>query len=118
MAESVIHTKSYAFALRIVKAYQHLIRQQPEAAPLLKQLLRCGTSIGANVAESADAQSTADFISKRSIARKEARETAYWLHLLHDAGYLDQPAFASLHDDCEALLRLLTSSLLTLQKSN
>jgi len=81
--ENAIRQKSYAFASRIVKAYKYPTREQREFV-LSKQFLRSGTSIGANVEEALAASSTADFINKLNIAAKEARETSYWLRLLHD----------------------------------
>ncbi len=83
MKENVVRDKSYAFAIRIVKLYQHLSTKKKEFV-LSKQILRCGTSIGANVEEALGGQSRADFVSKMSIAYKEARETCYWLRLLKD----------------------------------
>lgn len=117
MKASVLAEKTYAFALRIVKLHQHLRQQQDVERALLLQLLRCGTSVGANVEEAGFAQSRADFVSKLSIARKEARETDYWLRLLHDADYLDAAGFASLRQDLDEILRLLTSSIKTAQQA-
>ncbi len=111
MKASLLETKSFAFAGRIVRLYRHLLEHHGAVKALLLQALRAGTSIGANVAESTDAESLRDFISKRSIARKEARETEYWLRLLHETGYLTTEEFTSIHADCVELLRLLTSSL-------
>lgn len=85
--DNLIQTKSYAFALRIVKLYQFLSTEKKEYV-LSKQLLRSGTSIGANVEEAMGGCSRADFLHKITIAYKEARETSYWLRLLHDADYL------------------------------
>ena len=104
----VIYEKSYAFAIRIVKAYKFLCQERNEYV-LSKQLLRCGTSIGANCAEAKNAQSTLDFINKLSIALKETEETKFWLNLLHDTDYIDDNVFNSIHDDCTELLRLLTA---------
>ena len=74
-----------------------------------KQLLRCGTSIGANTRESKNAQSRTDFLSKVNIALKEADETGYWLDLLHETQYLDDKVYKSLDDDCTEIIKLLTS---------
>ena len=104
----VIYQKSYAFAIRIVNAYKYLCLERNEFV-LSKQLLRCGTSIGANCAEAKNAQSNADFINKLSIALKEGEETKFWLNLLHDTGYIDDAVFLSMHADCVELLRILTS---------
>ncbi len=115
MEPSVLAEKAYAFALRVVRLYRHLYKPGAEAV-LLRQLLRCGTSVGANVHEAGVAQSPADFISKLGIARKEAAESTYWLRLLHDAGYLDTPGYTSLQADSQELGRLLTASVKTAQK--
>ncbi|MHA6249751.1 four helix bundle protein [Pontibacter sp. CAU 1760] len=114
MGKSVIADKSYAFAVRIVRMYQHLSADKKEFI-LSKQVLRSGTSIGANVQEATGGQSTSDFIHKLSIARKEARETAYWLQLLHDTGYLEAKQFESIHADCQGLIKILNSIILTSQ---
>lgn len=106
MKESIVMNKSYAFALRIVKCYQFLLEQRQEYI-LSKQLLRSGTAIGALVKEGEHAQSKADFISKMSIALKEANEASYWLMLLHDSNYLPDNIYMSLESDCKELLKLL-----------
>jgi len=106
--ENTIQVKSYAFAVRIVKVYQHLSATKKEYV-LSKQVLRCGTSIGANVEEAIGGQSRADFLAKLSIAYKEARETSYWLRLLKDTDYLTAPQFESLHLDAEELCRIIAA---------
>ena len=106
--ENVIQTKSYAFAVRIVRLYQHLSVEKKEYV-LSKQVLRCGTSIGANVEEAIGGQSRADFVSKMSIAYKEARETSYWLRILKDTDYLTVSQFDSIHADAEELCRIIAS---------
>ena len=106
--DNVIQTKSYAFAVRIVKLYQHLSVEKKEYV-LSKQVLRCGTSIGANVEEALGGQSRADFVSKMSIAYKEARETSYWLRLLNDTEYLTASQFESIHADALELCRIIAS---------
>ncbi|MDO7883726.1 four helix bundle protein [Hymenobacter cheonanensis] len=112
MRENVIQQKSYAFASRIVKSYKYLVSEQREFV-LSKQLLRSGTSIGANVEEALAASSTADFVHKMNIAAKEARETSYWLRLLHDNDFIPTQAFDSIHDHSLERIRLLASILLT-----
>ncbi len=114
--ENLIQNKSYAFAIRMVNLFQHLSKKKNEFV-LSKQLLRCGTAIGANVEESIGGQSRADFIAKMSIAYKEARETLYWLRLLHDTHYLSQPEFESLFTDADELCRILSSILTTTKKN-
>ena len=111
---SVMTEKSFSFALRIVKLYQHLSGKKKEFV-LSKQVLRSGTSIGANLEESRGAQTPSDFQTKISIAYKEARETSYWLRLLFASKYLTERQFASLYADCEELIRLLGSTQLTMK---
>ena len=106
--------KSFLFALRIVKLYQHLSGKKKEYV-LSKQVLRSGTSIGANLEESRGAQSSPDFQAKISIAYKEARETSYRLRLLLASKYLTERQFSSLHADCEELIRILGSAQLTMR---
>jgi four helix bundle protein len=104
--DNVIKVKSYAFAIRIVKAYKFLSARQKEFV-LSKQMLRSGTAIGALAREAEYAQSKPDFISKFSIALKEANETEYWLMLLHDCDYLPDKSFESIITDCRELIKLL-----------
>ena len=114
--DNAAKNKSYAFALRIVKLNRYLCGECKEYV-LSKQVLRAGTSIGANVVEGNRAQSKPDFIHKLSIALKEADETEYWLCLLRDSGYISQDQAASLLEDCSQIQRILTSSIKT-AKSN
>ena len=114
--DSILREKSYAFALRIIKAYQYLSTEQKEFV-LSKQLLRSGTSIGASIREARYAQSKADFVHKLSIAIKEAGETEYWLMLLRDSKYIDDKVFESIASDCVELLKILTSSINTLKRN-
>ena len=100
--------KSFAFAVRIVKLCNYLTENK-NAYTLAKQLLRAGTSIGANLAESQQAQSRPDFIHKLSIALKEASETNYWLRLLHATDYLNDNEYQSIICDCQELEKMLTS---------
>ena len=113
-SDSLAMEKSFVFALRIVKLYQHLNGKKKEFV-LSKQVLRSGTSIGANLEESRGAQSSSDFQAKISIAYKEARETAYWLRLLHASKYLTDRQFNSVHSDCEELVRILGDTQLTMK---
>ena len=106
MKENIILNKSYAFAVKIVRMYQHLSKEKKEFV-LSKQVLRSGTSIGANVEEAMGGSSKKDFKAKLSIAYKEARETKYWLRLLSDTDYINKTMFNSMYNDCEELLRLL-----------
>jgi len=108
MENSTVSEKSFQFAIRIVKLYRYLVNKNREFV-LTRQLLRAGTSIGANVAEAQQAQSRADFISKLSIALKEVSESDYWLRLLHATGYLETKEFMSISADCDELGRMLTA---------
>lgn len=112
MKEHFLKTKSYAFALRIVKMARFISEEKKEFV-LSKQILRSGTSIGANIEEAFQGQSTADFIHKLSIALKESFESNYWLRLLRDSGYLNEKQAESLLADCEELQRVLISSIKT-----
>ncbi len=105
---NAIQDKSRAFAIRIINCYKYLVEEKHERI-MAKQLLRCGTSIGANTRESKNAQSRSDFLSKLNIALKEADETEYWLDLLHETQYLDDKVYKSLDDDCTEIIKLLTS---------
>ena len=106
--DSPIQTKSRDFAIRIINCYKFLIEKKHEHV-MSKQLLRCGTSIGANTRESKNAQSRMDFLSKLNIALKEADETEYWLDLLHETKYLDDKMFNSLERDCKELIAILVT---------
>ena len=112
---NVIKKKSYQFALKTITLYSQMNGQKEFV--LSKQLLRAGTSIGANVAEATAAQSRKDFISKMSISSKEARETHYWLRLLEDSDLFRDTDFSSALADCEELIRILTSIVKTAQES-
>jgi four helix bundle protein len=107
MKENLIREKSYAFALQIISHYRRLCKANEFV--LSKQLLRSGTSIGANVEEAQAGQSKADFISKMSIASKEARETNYWLRLLRDSGIINEIEAESLLVESESIINILTS---------
>ncbi len=114
---SVLHIKSYAFAVRIVNMFLHFTSNDWKMQTIYKQVLRSGTSISANVHESEFAQSSSDFISKLHIALKEANETMNWLNLLHDTGFLSDKEFDSMSVDCGELIALLVSSIKT-KKNN
>jgi len=104
--DNLVQTKSYDLALRTVKLYQILSKDKKEYV-LSKQLLRSGTSIGANIEEAIGESSRADFLNKITIAYKEARETSYWLRLLHDAEYLTTNQFTSIHNQNLELIRII-----------
>lgn len=115
--ENAVKEKSFRFAVRIVRLCQYL-RDAKSEFVISKQLLRSGTSIGANTAESRFAQSRPDFASKLSIALKEAAETDYWLRLLYETKYLTKTQFASLLRDCEELERLLAAIVKTIKMNS
>ena len=106
--DNIIVDKSKAFALRIIRLYQYLKNEKSEYV-LSKQLLRSGTSIGANVKEAIRGQSRADFYAKLNISLKEASETEYWLELLHESEYIGEKAFNSIYADCQELIKLLVA---------
>lgn len=106
MRENIIKDKSFKFAVRIVNLYKTLSSDRKEFV-MSKQLLRSGTSVGANVREAQNAESKADFIHKLGISQKEADETLYWLELLKETEYLDKNEFESMHNDGNELLKIL-----------
>ena len=117
MKESVLQTKSLTFAVRVVKFYRYLCEEKREYV-LSKQILRSGTGIGANVRESRNAQTSADFITKLAIALKEADETQYWLELLDLSEIISHEEFLSLNKDLSELVAMLTSSIKTVKGKN
>ncbi|MBO7418818.1 MAG: four helix bundle protein [Bacteroidaceae bacterium] len=108
---------SKIYAIRIIKFYQYLVEVRKEFI-LSKQVLRSGTSMGANIRESINAQSTLDFISKLNIALKEADETEYWLELLYETDFINKEQFQSLYNDCGRIAATLTNIILTTKKNN
>lgn len=112
MKENIIKKKSFDFAIRVVKLYQHLQAEKKEYV-LSKQLLRCGTNPGAMVREAEHSQSKADFIHKLSIAQKEINETIYWLELLNATEYITNIEFESINNDAIEILKLITSIIKT-----
>jgi four helix bundle protein len=115
MPDNVIKVKSKAFALRIIKLYKYLNLEKHEYV-LAKQILKSGTSIGANVSEALCGQSKADFNAKMYVAFKEANETLYWLELLFESDYIDDVAFNSIYEDCKELKKILSSITKTASK--
>lgn len=116
MNETTLQKKSKAFAVRIIKMYRFLCEEKREYV-LSKQLLRSGTSIGANVREAKRAQTTPDFYAKLFIALKEAEETEYWLELLVETEYISQDLFESIYADNEELVKILVSSTKTIKEN-
>ena len=116
-ASAGIHELSYDLGCRITRLFQYLTEDSEYKENVIsKQIYRSGTSVGANVRESKHAQSDADFLSKMSIAYKEADETDYWMNLLHDNGYLNDDQFLSLSYDCDRILKVLTSIVKTMKE--
>jgi four helix bundle protein len=115
MKESILREKSYQFALRIVKLFKFIADKKKEYI-LSKQILRSGTSIGANIEEAGHGQSKTDFVHKLSIAQKEAAETHYWLRLLRGSDFLTVKQAESLLSDCEEIQKMLTASIKTAKK--
>jgi len=112
---NVVQEKAYAFALRIVKLYRYLCEEKKEFI-LSKQIVRSGTSIGANIEEAIGGQSDRDFLSKMSIAYKEARETRYWLRLLRDSDILETSHADPMINDCDELLKLSGAIIKTMKQ--
>tara|TARA_R110002074_G_scaffold23737_2_gene71495 strand:- start:3765 stop:4115 length:351 start_codon:yes stop_codon:yes gene_type:complete len=116
MKENIVQMKSYAFAIKIVNTFK-VLQQDSKEFVLSRQLLRAGTSIGANIEEAIGGQSRKDFFAKLTIAYKEARETKYWIRLLTDTKYLDKETSRILLEDIEELLRIIGSIQKTIRNS-
>jgi four helix bundle protein len=114
MKENVIQQKSFQFAVRIINLYKYLVSEKKEFV-LSKQLLRSGTSIGANIEESIGGQSEKDFLAKLSISYKEARETIYWLKLLKETEYISKNEFESMYNEAEEICKILAKIIITLK---
>lgn len=117
MSESILRDKSKEFAKKIVILCREIKREHHESV-LTNQLLRSGTSIGANIHEAQYAQGTKDFISKFEISLKEANETEYWLELLFETGYMDEQTYKPLQNSCGAIRRMLISTIKTIKEKN
>ena len=114
--DNIIQQKTYDFSVRIIRLYQFLVKEKKEYV-LSKQILRCGTSVGANVEEAIGGQSKKDFFAKLSISYKEARETHYWIRLLYDTDYIDKNMKDSLIIDIEEILKIIGSIQKTISNS-
>lgn len=112
MKENLLYEKSFKFAVRVVNLYKYLTSEKKEYI-LSKQLLRSGTSIGANIKEGIVAQSKRDFLSKMYISLKEASETEYWLELLKETKYIDEKMFDSIIENCREINRILCATVKT-----
>lgn len=115
MNKNIVKEKSFDFAIRIVKLYKYLMEEKNEFV-LSKQILRCGTSIGANISEAQQAQSKKDFLMKMNISLKECTETKYWIELLSATDYINLEQKDSIIADCTELEKLLTSIVKTISK--
>jgi len=112
LKDNIVYEKAFKFAIQIVDLYKYLSKEKNEYI-LSKQLLRAGTSIGANIKEGIEGQSTRDFLSKMSIALKEASETEYWLELLISTNYIEKEPYKGILEDCKELNRILTAIIRT-----
>ncbi len=112
MEQNPTYGKALLFAIRIVKVYKYLTEEKREFI-ISKQLLRCGTSIGANIREALSVESSSDFIHKLAISQKETNETIYWLTILEKTDYLSRSQFDSSYCDCQELRKILVSIILT-----
>ena len=112
MGKSLVFEKSPAYAVRIVNLYKYLNELKRETV-MSKQLLRSGTSIGANISEALNAESDSDFIHKLAIAQKEVNETSYWIQLLEKTDYLTSQEYQSMSNDIDELRKMITSIILT-----
>ncbi len=117
MSPSILKDKSFAFAISIVKTYKVLTEEKREYI-MSKQLLRSGTSVGANIREAKNAESTNDFIHKLAISQKECDETLYWLDLLKETEYLNEDIFLKLSDEANQILKMIRSTILTIKRKN
>jgi four helix bundle protein len=112
MKENIINIKTETFAVRIVNLYKHLHNKKSEFV-LSKQILRSGTSIGANISEAQCAASKKDWVAKLQIAYKECSETKYWLRLLNNTGYISDEEFKSIYSECDEVIRILSALIKT-----
>lgn len=114
--KGAIYLQSFAYAVRIINLNKYLINEKKEFI-LSKQLLRSGTSVGANVREAQNAESKKDFIHKLAIAQKECDESIYWLELLTETNYLNQEEFNGLNEDANSILKMIRSAIMTAKKN-
>ena len=115
--ENDIYLLTKAFSLKIIQSYRYLTKERKEYV-MSKQMLRSGTSIGANVHEGKNAQSRPDFCSKMNIALKEATETDYWIDLLHESDYIDNIQYSLLTEDCKKIIAVLTKIVKSVRSSS
>ena len=117
MKENIVKSKSFGFAVRVVKLYKFLCEDKNEFV-LSKQLLRSGSSVGAMVREAEHSESKADFVHKMAIAQKEMNESLYWLELLKETDYLTQHQFESINIDAVEIIKLITTIIKTTKSNN
>ncbi|MDL2240472.1 four helix bundle protein [Bacteroidales bacterium OttesenSCG-928-K22] len=117
MRENVLKVKSFKFAVRVVNLYKYLCDTKKEFV-LSKQLLRCGTSVGAMIREAEHSESKADFVHKMSIAQKEINETLFWLELMQETEYISKQEFESINADAIEIIKMITSSIKTAKSKN
>ena len=117
MGKSLVFEKSLAYAVRIVNLYKYLNEQKRETV-MSKQLLRSGTSIGANISEALNAESDSDIIHKLAIAQKEVNETSYWIQLLEKTDYLTSQEYQSMSNDIDELRKMIASIILTKKENS
>lgn len=115
--KSILYQKAFEFSVRIIKLYKYLLNKDKSYEPLYKQLLRSGTSIGANVSEAQSAPTRKDFVNKLSISLKESRESEYWIRIFKEAEIINLLEHDSIINDCDELERLLTSSIKTAREN-
>ena len=112
MKESILKTKSFRFAIRIINLYKYLCESKKEFV-LSKQILKSGTSVGANIREAEHSESKADFVHKMAVAQKEINETIYWLELMKETEYISKQEFESINIDAVEIIKMITSSIKT-----
>lgn len=117
MRENLTYEKALQYAIRIVNLYKFLVEEKKEYV-ISKQLLRSGTSIGANISEAISAESVPDFVHKLAIAQKEANETKYWLTLLEKTGYLSLSQYQPMNNDCLEMIKIIVSIILTTKQKH
>jgi len=115
---NVVLEKSFNFSVRVLKLYRFLLKQDRSLEPILKQILRSGTSIGANITEAQNAPSTKDFINKLNISLKEAWESEFWLNLFKASDIINEKSFKSLQQDCKELIKLLIAIIKTAKNNS
>ncbi len=117
MKKNILLEKTFAFAVRCVKLYKYLVEEKKEFV-MSKQMLKAGTSVGANSREARSAESRMDFVHKLGIVRKECDETMFWFEVLYATEYIDKKMFESIYADAEEILKIVNSTILTTKGTN